>query len=168
MDEFRTVRIEPDKEHLMKQSISMKLLNMDIYPLYHKARPKKLTIMFGLLEKLGALSRLHIMKKMLMLNIARAWIHANIYWQVILSTGVRDKMNSSKRIETIHFGHESSAPWQANMEKCFKETKIENLNCHYTYPDQTDTGYQDDHMTKTLSLPMSFILFRVLLLAISN
>ena len=72
MDEFRTVRIEPDKEHLMKQSISMKLLNMDIYPLYHKASPKKLTIMFGLLEKLGALSRQHIMRKMLMLNIARA------------------------------------------------------------------------------------------------
>ena len=71
-------------------------------------------------------------------------------------------MNSLKRIETIHFGHESSAPWKANMEKCFKENKIENLNCHYTYPDQTDTGYQDDHIDKTLSPPMSFILVRVL------
>ena len=70
-------------------------------------------------------------------------------------------MNSLKRIETIHFGHESSAPWQANMEKCFKKTKVENLNCLYTYTDQTDTGYQDDHIAKTLSLPISFILVHV-------
>ena len=69
-------------------------------------------------------------------------------------------MNLLNRIETIHFGHESSAPWQANMEKCFKETKIENLNCHYTYPDQTDTGYQNDQSAKNSSPLINLILIR--------
>ena len=151
---------EPDKVRLMKQSVSLEQLNMDIYHLYQKSSPRKQTIMFGLLEILGALSPFHIMKKMLMLIIARGSIH--VYWlgSYFIQRG-RDWMNSVKRIETIHFGHESSAPWQANIEKCFKKTKIENLNCHYTYTDQTDTGYQDDHIAKTLSLPISFILVRV-------
>ena len=62
---------EPDKVRLMKQSVSLEQLNMDIYLLYQKTSPKKQTIIFGLLEIQGALSPLHIMKKMLMLNIAR-------------------------------------------------------------------------------------------------
>ena len=66
---------EPDKVRLMKQSVSLEQLNMDIYLLYQKSSPRKQTIIFGLLEILGALSPFHIMKKMLMLIIARGSIH---------------------------------------------------------------------------------------------
>ena len=78
---------EPDKVRLMKQSVSLEQLNMDTFLLYQKTSPKKQTIIFGLLEIQGALSPLHIMKKMLMLNIARGWIHVYIDWGVILFKG---------------------------------------------------------------------------------
>ena len=66
---------EPDKVRLMKQSVSLEQLNMDIYLLYQKTSPKKQTIIFGLLEILGALKML---KKILMMNIARGSIHVYI------------------------------------------------------------------------------------------
>ena len=51
-------------------------------------------------------------------------------------------MNSYDRIESIHFGHSNSVQWQADVEKCFKVTQVENLSCDYTYFDQTDKGCQ--------------------------
>ena len=78
---------ESDKVRLMKQSISLEQLNMDTYLLYQKTSPRKQTIISGLLGILGALSPLHIMKKILMLNIARGSIHVYIDWGVILFKG---------------------------------------------------------------------------------
>ena len=52
------------------------------------------------------------------------------------------EVNSLKRIESIHFGHEDSWHWQVDVEKCFKDTNVENLNCDFTYYDQTDKEYQ--------------------------
>ena len=80
---------EPDKVRLMKQSVSLEQLNMDIYLLYQKTSPKKQTIIFGLLEIQGALSPLHIMKKMLMLNIAKGWIHVTLIGELFCSKGAR-------------------------------------------------------------------------------
>ena len=74
---------ESDKVRLMKQSISLEQLNMDTYLLYQKTSPRKQTIIFGLLEILGALKML---KKILMMNIARTQF-MYIDWGVILFKG---------------------------------------------------------------------------------